>query len=74
MRPSTRVRGTTLLAAVLSIPTALALFAGDIGVTVAAVRVMLAIAAAMAAVGVLSAILDRATAGAARAAATATDE
>lgn len=60
MRPATRIRATTLLAFVLSVPTALTLFAGDIGVTTATVRVMLAIAVAMAAVGVLGAILDKA--------------
>lgn len=67
MKPATRVRATTLLAFALSVPTALTLFAGDIGVTTATVRVMLAIAVAMAAVGALATILDRAQASAAAA-------
>lgn len=64
MKPATRARATALLAAVLSIPTVLTLFAGDIGATTAIIRVLLAIAVAMAAVAVLGAIVDRASAGA----------
>lgn len=59
MTDRVRLRSTALLAAVLSLPTLRALLAYDIGVTTAGLRIVLAIAVAIAAVAAVASLLGR---------------
>lgn len=59
MTDRVRLRATAVLAAILSLPTVRALLAYDIGAVTAALRILLAIAVAIAAVAVVGSLLGR---------------
>ena len=59
MTDRVRIRATAVLAAILSLPTVRALVTYDIGAMTAAVRLLLAIAVAIAAVAVVGSVIGR---------------